>query len=129
MAVVLVIDSYQGFRETMEYCLPKFGHVAITAADAGSGLKLAAARKVDLALVDIEYPRFCGLSTCVALRRDVRSARVPIVLMLDRVTPEWTARMPAIGVDALLPKPFEWREFLSVLARLAPGAVREAAGC
>lgn len=37
--------------------------------------------------------------------------------------------MMAIGVDALLPKPFEWREFLSVLAQLAPGAVRAAAGC
>ncbi len=127
MAVVLVIDPYQAFCEAMEYCLPKFGHVALTATDMERGLKWAEERSVDLVLVDIVYPRLRGIGTCAAIKNDARLKHLPVVLMLDRVTPEWAARARAIGVDAVMPKPFEWADFLRLLARFGPASVGDTA--
>jgi CheY-like chemotaxis protein len=126
MAVVLVIDPYPAFCEAMEYCLPKFGHVALTAGSAECGLKLAEERNVDLVLVDMDYPRMRGLGICAAIRRDPRLKHLPVVLMLDRVTSEWVARLPGIGADAVMPKPFEWADFLRLLARWAPASPADA---
>jgi CheY-like chemotaxis protein len=128
MAVVLVIDPYRAFCEAMEYCLPKFGHVAVTAGNVDGGLELAVKRNVDLVLVDMEYPRMRGIGTCAAIKRHAHLKHLPVVLMLDRVTPEWVARTRVIGADALMPKPFEWADFLRLLARLAPAAAKAGEG-
>jgi CheY-like chemotaxis protein len=117
MALVLVINAYDAFREAMEYCLPKFGHEAISAADCEAGLKLATERAPDLVLVDVGFPKMTGLATCAAIKCNPQLCRLPVVMMLDRMTPEMTAHSRAVGVDALMPKPFEWAEFLHLLGR------------
>lgn len=120
MAVVLVIDPYEGFREAMSYCLPRFGHSAMVAANGEVALKVASATSVDLVLIDIGHRWPVGFATCEAFKRDVRLQRIPIVLMADVVTPDLRVRSRAAGAEEVVVKPIPWREFLPLLARLAP---------
>jgi CheY-like chemotaxis protein len=122
MACVLLIDDYAGFREAMDYCLPKFGYVVLSAPDAPTALALAANHAVDVALIDIGLPRFTGLAVCDAIRHDAKLAGVPIVVMTGLMSAEITARARAAGAAEVVAKPFQWPHLLAVLRAVAPGA-------
>lgn len=119
MAVILVIDDYDGFREAMAYCLPKFGHVAWVTADREAGLRLAGEGRVDLVLLDVGY-RQTGFAGCAALKRHARLKATPVVLMGDIVTSDMRVRARACGAEAMVVKPIEWPEFLALIERLVP---------
>lgn len=120
MAVILVIDDYDGFREAMAYCLPRFGHSALVAADGAAGLRLAASTPVDLVLLSIGYREQSGFAACGAFKRDEKLRRIPVVLMADTVNAEMLARARAVGAEQMVTKPIEWQAFLALLARIAP---------
>ncbi len=128
MASILVIDDYDGFREAMSYCLPRFGHSALVAADREAGLRLAATTAVDLVLLDIGYRKHEGFATCEAFKRNAALLRIPVVLMADVVNADLLARARALGAETVMAKPINWTEFLALLARLVPASEPGRAG-
>lgn len=129
MATLLVIDAYDAFREAMEYCLPKFGHEAITARGLEAARLLPMHRPVDLILLDAGYPAASGIATCRIMKLDPRWQRVPLVLMTGPVTTEFMMIARASGADAVLAKPFEWEQLLGLVARLLRSRVQPLANC
>lgn len=115
---VLVIDEYEGFRLAMEYCLPKFGLRAVSAATLEEGVEVAKHGRVNVILLDCVNSFSAGLLDCSGMRRHEALAGIPVVLLADRVTPELAARARAVGADAVMPKIFEWPQLLGLLCRL-----------
>lgn len=122
MALILVIDEHEAFREAMEYCLPKFGHRALTAADEAEARGIAADHAVDVVLLDLGRPAASGLALCRALRRSVSLARVPVVAMATLATAELEAQTREAGAAELVAKPFPWTHLLGAIARCVAAA-------
>jgi CheY-like chemotaxis protein len=122
MASILVIDGYDGFRETMAYCLPKFGHDVVCVADAGAAIRAAKKQPMQLVLLDVGRPGFRGLADCALLLRSAMLAKTPVVVMTGYPSAEIAEGALAAAAVAVLAKPFQWPELLAVIARWAPAA-------
>ena len=76
------------------------------AADGTQALKLAHDGHLDVMVVDARMPRMDGFATCRALRRDPRTADLPIMMVTGSVEPETATAAFAAGATDYLPKPF-----------------------
>ncbi len=126
MAVVLVIDGYEGFREAMSYCVPRFGHSVLVAADGEAGLTIAGETTVDLVLLAVGGGDDKGYATCEAFKRDERVRRIPIVLTAATLDRDVLVKARAAGAEEVMRKPIDWSEFLALVARIVAEAPRGA---
>jgi CheY-like chemotaxis protein len=112
---VLVIDDSHFSREAVSAALIKVGFSVSTADGGEEGLRLAAARRFDVALVDFEMPGMRGPEVLRKLR--ALGAKAPSVLMMLTSRSGAVDRMRAkfAGCDAYLTKPTRMREFLDML--------------
>lgn len=116
---VLVIDDSHFSREAVSAALIKVGFSVTTAEGGEEGLRLAAARHFDVALVDFEMPGMRGPEVLRKLR--ALGSRAPSVLMMLTSRSGAVDRLRAkfAGCDAYLTKPTRMREFLDTLRALA----------
>ncbi len=116
---VLVIDDSHFSREAVSAALVKVGFSVSTADGGEEGLRLAAARHFDVALVDFEMPGMRGPEVLRKLR--ALGAKAPSVLMMLTSRSGAVDRMRAkfAGCDAYLTKPTRMREFLDALREQA----------
>ena len=87
---------------------------AVTVAEDGArGIRQALAAPPDLIVSDLMMPGQDGFAVCRALRADLRTSHVPIVLLTARTATE--ARVTGLdeGADDYLTKPFDARELLA----------------
>ena len=120
MASILVIDEYDGFRETMAYCLPIFGHDVLCVPDVRAAIHAAKKQPIQLVLLDVGCRRFRGLADCGFLRRSAVLAKTPVVIMTGYYSIEIVERAIAAGAVAVIAKPFQWPELLRTILRWAP---------
>lgn len=137
MKKVLVIEDEKDLAELLAFNLEKEGYAAQCVHDGKQGLELAAAEPPDLILLDLMLPGLLGTEICKALRKDQRTARIPIIMItakgdeIDRVVGF------EVGADDYIVKPFSMREVMlrikSVLRRFeqpepAPSALLSIGG-
>jgi PAS domain S-box-containing protein len=128
---VLVADDNADMRDYLRRLLGRHWAVEV-AADGTTALASALARPPDLVLSDVMMPGLDGFGLVASLRRDARTAGVPIILLSARAGEESRVDGVAAGADDYLVKPFAARELLArvnthlVLAR-ARNAAEQAA--
>jgi CheY-like chemotaxis protein len=122
MARILLLDNYDGFRETMEYCLPKFGHTVVSSSVTGAIASLGVPAP-DVVLIGLGQSSMVGFEVCGILKRDPVLSRVPILILANPLNARIEELARAAGAAAVLGKPFEWCEFHETMNRilLKPG--------
>jgi len=83
------------------------GYDLMTAADGETAVRLAAASKPDLILMDIGLPGISGLDAVRAIRADSSLPRMPIVAVSSSVMPEDRERALEAGCDEFVAKPID----------------------
>ena len=78
---VLIVEDDKDIRELLRYNLTAEGYHVIEAADGEQGLKAARSSAIDLVLLDLMLPGVSGLEICKALKGDVKTAGIPIVMV------------------------------------------------
>jgi two-component system phosphate regulon response regulator PhoB len=112
VARVLVIDDELDLREVLRYNLVQAGHDVSVAETGNEGLAAARSSPPDVLLLDLMLPDLPGLEVCKALKRDVSTSHIPIVMVtakgeeIDRVVGF------ELGADDYIVKPFSIREVL-----------------
>jgi DNA-binding response OmpR family regulator len=113
---ILVIDDNEDLREIIRTFCDVAGYPVRVAADGELGLAEIEAFRPQVVLVDLLMPGTDGFAVLEALRtghKHVRPGRViAISALTDRVT---VARLKALEVDAVLPKPFSLSELRALL--------------
>ena len=110
MKKVLIIEDEKDLAELLAFNLEKEGYAATCAHDGKLGLEQAAADLPDLILLDLMLPGMLGTEVCKALRKDQRTAQIPIIMItakgdeIDRVVGF------EVGADDYIVKPFSMRE-------------------
>ena len=112
-ATVLVIDDEKDLQELVRYNLEKEGYDVVTALDGESGLHVAIEHNPDLILLDLMLPGVDGLELCRLLRKESRTAQIPLIMLTAKASEPDRVVGLELGADDYVTKPFSPRELVA----------------
>lgn len=109
--VVLIVEDNPDLRQYIAEQMES-GFQILTAPDGEAGLQMAETVVPDLIISDVMMPRRTGLELCEAVKNNVKTSHIPIILLTAKADLE--ARIDGLqtGADDYLTKPFHGRELL-----------------
>jgi CheY-like chemotaxis protein len=110
---VLLVDDCVAERDLYEIALSPEVDVR-TATRGEEALILAERQSVDVIVLDLRMPGLDGWQVCEGLRRNPRTASIPVVLLTADDRPEVMARASHLGIGGLS-KPCSADKLLSVI--------------
>jgi twitching motility two-component system response regulator PilG len=122
---VMVVDDSATIRKILALTLEGAGYAVVAEPDGERAVERLAQFVPDLILLDITMPKMDGYEVCKRIRKDARTARVPVVMLSgkDGFFDKVKGRM--VGATEYLTKPFQAPAVLAVIARHC-GATQEA---
>jgi len=109
---ILLIEDDGDMRELVAGHLEHGGFEVQRADDGIKGQALALQYGPDLILLDLMLPRVDGLTLCQRLRRDERTARIPILMLTALGSVKDKVSGFNSGADDYLAKPFDLEELM-----------------
>ena len=103
---VLVVDDSNTIRRSAEIFLKQGGHEVLLADDGFDALAKINDYLPDLIFCDILMPRLDGYQTCAIIKRNVRFANIPVVMLSSKDGVFDKARGRMVGSQDYLTKPF-----------------------
>jgi type II secretory ATPase GspE/PulE/Tfp pilus assembly ATPase PilB-like protein len=89
-----------------------------TASDGNQALQVIESKGADLAILDLKMPGMDGFAVCDQLRKDIRTAFLPILMLTANSDQENRTKGYLVGTDDFMSKPFAIPEFLARVTRL-----------
>jgi len=111
MCRVLVVDDEPDLRFVLRRVFERAGHEVFEAGDGAAALRSVAQSRPDLVVTDIMMPVMDGVELISRLRAEPGTKEIPIL----SVSGDWQL---AACADAVLAKPFDWKELIAVAERL-----------
>src|SRR5438132_5477318 len=126
---ILVVDDEPDILELVQYNLSKAQYDVVGVESGEEALAQVRTTPPDLIVLDLMLPGVDGLEVCRALKRDARTAVIPIVILTARGEEADIVAGLELGADDYLTKPFSPRVLLArikaVLRRQQPEADAE----
>ena len=110
---VLVVDDEKDIVDLVRYHLEREGFQCRHAADGGTALRLAKDYQPDLMILDLMLPGLDGLEVCRQLRREPKTARLPVLMLTARAEEVDRVVGLEVGADDYVVKPFSPRELVA----------------
>lgn len=114
-ARILVVDDNPDMRTYLGRLLATSYAVEVVA-DGATALASASVNPPDLIVSDVMMPELDGMELLQALRADLRTQNIPVILLSARAGEEATLEGLSAGADDYLVKPFSARELLARIA-------------
>jgi CheY-like chemotaxis protein len=110
--------------------LERRGHRVTVAGNGSEAVKMAAAGRFDLVLMDVQMPEMDGLTAASEIRRreTAQGFYTPIIALTAHAMKEDRERFLASGMDDYLSKPIQMDALSELLSRLTSRAPRPPAG-
>ncbi|MEQ8703204.1 MAG: ATP-binding protein [Phaeodactylibacter sp.] len=108
-ATVLLIEDNDEVRAFIRQRLDTAFKI-IEARDGQSGIEIAREHMPDLIVSDVMMPRKNGYEVCAALKGDVRTSHIPVILLTAKAEQEEKLQGLRTGADDYLAKPFDAEE-------------------
>ena len=121
-SAVLVIEDDPDIAELMRYTLTQAACRCTVSGDGAKGLEKARQQAFDLVLLDLMLPGLEGLEVLKALKRDPKTAGIPVMLVTAKGEETDIVLGLELGAEDYLVKPFSPR----VLAARAKAILRRA---
>ena len=110
MTRILLVEDEGAIAQTIEYALRAEGFDCAHALGGRDALRLAAARRFDLAILDVGLPDIGGFALC----RELRRARdLPVIFLTARDAEADRVLGLELGADDYVAKPFSPRELIA----------------
>src|SRR5438067_5571470 len=118
-ATVLIVNDNQVQLDLLRDLLEAEAYKIFVADNAERALEIASAVRLDIVISDVVMPGMNGMELCRRLKRDSRTAPIP-VLLISAIRKEDAALLEgfAAGADDYLEIPFRHEELLVKVARL-----------
>jgi DNA-binding response OmpR family regulator len=110
---LLVVDDEPDILELVQYNLRKAQYDVVCVASGEEALAQVRSAPPDLIVLDLMLPGVDGLEVCKALKRDTRTAAIPIVILTARGEDADIVAGLELGADDYLTKPFSSRVLLA----------------
>jgi twitching motility two-component system response regulator PilG len=112
---VLVIDDSNTIRRSAEIFLKQGGYQVLLAEDGFDALSKVNDHEPDLIFCDILMPRLDGYQTCAIIKRNVKFAKVPVIMLSSKDGLFDKARGRMVGSQDYLTKPFTKDQLLQAV--------------
>jgi CheY-like chemotaxis protein len=130
MLNILVIDDEEDVRDAMRLTLERAGHSVAVAPRGSEGIEMLHTQHMDVIITDIVMPGQNGVDTIKALRSAFPHSKIIAISGGGNLGPggyqphavktaAYLAAAEAAGADLSLTKPFDRRELLSAVDRVA----------
>ena len=116
----LVVDDARFAATTIAKTLDLLGYETRVAYGPRPALESIAHRLPDVILLDINMPGIDGVEVCRFLRRDPRTAKIPIIAISAEAQEETVAQARKAGANAFLPKPIDTDALEKTLRSILP---------
>lgn len=107
MAHILVIDDDPDIRNLLSIYLGGNGHQVFSAEDGAHGIGMAAQRRPDAVILDLDMPVLDGHSTLRVFKNDPQMADVPVIVLTANNNDQTRDTMRRAGCAEFLTKPFD----------------------
>ncbi len=121
MVTVLIVDDEPNVVELVRVTLEDDRLHVISAMSGAEALRLVAAGRPELILLDVNLPDLSGLEVCRRLRSEPALAGCRIVMLTAAAQHADVRGGLAAGADEYLTKPFSPVRLLSLVEALIPG--------
>lgn len=115
---ILVIDDERDVLLLCRVNLEFAGHEVLEAASGEAGLRLIAAERPDVVVLDVMLPQLDGISVLEEIRRHEATANLPVVLLTARTRALDQLRGWIAGCSDYVTKPFSPTDLPAVLQRV-----------
>ncbi len=126
---LLLVEDDQALAELVEFRFKAEGYLVERTDDGDEALLLAAEEVPDVVILDWMIEGTSGIEVCRRLRRDKRTAHVPIVMLTAREAEDDRIRGLETGADDYVTKPFSPRELVArvnaIMRRIRPALAGE----
>jgi two-component system, OmpR family, response regulator RpaA len=113
MPRILVIDDDAAIAELVAVNLEMAGYEVMQGSDGVKGQAMALQIQPDLIMLDLMLPHVDGFTICQRLRRDERTADIPVLMLTALSNTQDKVQGFNAGADDYLTKPFEVEEMLA----------------
>ena len=114
---VLVIDDSNTIRRSAEIFLKQGGYEVVLAEDGFDALSKVNDHAPDIIFCDILMPRLDGYQTCAIIKRNLRFAHTPVIMLSSKDGLFDKARGRMVGSQDYLTKPFTKDQLLQAVAQ------------
>ena len=116
--VVLVVDDYADFRQTLCQSIELGGHRVLAASTGDEALDLMSDEAVGVIITDISMPGLNGVELIRQVRKRSTHGKPRIIVMTGqgRLKPDVKSALTTLGVTTFLTKPFQMNELIEALA-------------
>jgi signal transduction histidine kinase/ActR/RegA family two-component response regulator len=118
---VLVVEDHPVNRMILEAWLGSSGHQTTTAENGQIAVDIAADRRFDLIIIDVNMPIMDGLTATRMIREAGANRESPIAVLSASARVEDHEAGLSAGADAYLDKPIDFAELAALMGRLGQG--------
>lgn len=112
MQKILIVEDEHDIAELIAFNLRRAGYEVVMAHDGIEGTTVAMRERPSLIVLDLMLPGRDGFGVFRELRRDARTAHIPVIMLTARAQTEDRIQGLEVGADDYLTKPFSPKELL-----------------
>jgi two-component system phosphate regulon response regulator PhoB len=112
MQKILIVEDERDIADLIGFNLERNGYAVVKAYDGISGTDTALRERPDLIILDLMLPGRDGYGVFKELRRDARTAQIPVIMLTARAQTEDRIQGLEAGADDYLTKPFSPKELM-----------------
>ncbi len=109
---ILIVEDEQDIADLIGFNLERAGFEVLKAHDGVEGTETAMRERPNLIVLDLMLPGRDGFSVFRELRRDPRTAKIPVIMLTARAQTEDRIQGLEAGADDYLTKPFSPKELM-----------------
>jgi len=107
---ILIVEDEKDIIKVLDYNLKKEGFRTVSCRDGEAALALAKNEHPDLVILDLMLPGLDGLEVCKALKKEVKTQGIPIIMLTAKAQETDKVLGLELGADDYITKPFSPRE-------------------
>jgi DNA-binding response OmpR family regulator/nitrogen-specific signal transduction histidine kinase len=105
LSTILIVEDNNDVRSFLKTIFSP-GFNILEAEDGKKGLEIAKTESLDLIISDIMMPIVDGVELCKAIKTDIKTSHIPVVLLTAKTSAESQRSGYESGADIYIPKPF-----------------------
>jgi two-component system cell cycle response regulator DivK len=117
---ILVVEDHEDNRQILRDLLGSAGFEMLEAGDGEAALRMAAAERPDLILMDVQLPVLDGYEATRRIKSDPRLKAIPIIVVTSYALSGEEVRARSAGCDAYVAKPYSPRQLLAKIRTYLP---------
>ncbi len=116
---IIIVDDFSGVRSIVKESLSRRGYEVVEVDNASEALKLFNGTRVDLLITDFDMPDMNGAELVKRIRTMSQYIYTPVIILSGVRRDRIEDKIADLNIAAYVQKPFDVRQFYSIVERLA----------